>query len=155
MESCFITFAIIEIMAGLEEMSGHEVFETRRRIFHFRPVPEVELGLFLDRPEGFTDVGMNPEMVIERLENIQPARHGPMADLELLTEGIHREERTYPSRQHITQQFHMSQVPDLLDFRDIFANHPLDLLVMPPREEPFFGPEERFGENPKSAQRLA
>jgi hypothetical protein len=78
----------------------------------------------------------NSELVVEGFEDEDPVRNGFESGLQLLSDGVHRKQGTDALGQHVAQEFHPAQVPDLLGAHNVIPEHPLDFFVMPAPEKP-------------------
>ena len=77
-----------------------------------------------------------------------------MAHLEILAQGVQREERAHPLGQEVGQQLEAGEVADGLEIADVLAEEPVEPLLLPAAQGAGRLGEERLREASGLQQRL-
>lgn len=161
-EIYFSFFAITEIpqlelavpevgpaMRRFEEMTRDHVLETSAGVLDDGPVPEIEFALLLERPCESPGVRRDSVAEVQPIERIEPLARGVVTNVQLLAERVDRQRRPHSLGEEEGEVLDHSQVPDLREIAEVFANEEgsLSLLRIVADIEAEFGihiPDEAF-----------
>ncbi|NUM89060.1 MAG: hypothetical protein HUU37_07645 [Bdellovibrionales bacterium] len=126
-----VAFGILQVVAVLEEHTGHKVLEPGPRLIHLAPVPEIEFLHFFYRSNLGSAVGGDAECIVEILQNFNPAVRRFEIHLKILGKISHRKWSTHPRGKRSGQTFHESDFIHALQIAEILPHQPLHTLLMP------------------------
>ena len=122
---------VLLVVHPLQQVHGHQVLEAGGPVAHLDPVVVVVLLRLLDGAERRRAERLDAEDGVEPLENLQPAADGPVADLQVLAQRVHRQRRPHHVAQPNREQLDRADVGDPFEVTNLLFDEAHAVLARP------------------------